>query len=395
MFSRRLFSKLANNYSPLPITIMQGKDIFLWDDKGKKYVDLLAGYSAVNQGHCHPKIVNALTKQASKVTLTSRVVNSEALNDWSEYVTNKFAYDKVLAMNSGAEAVETAIKLSRKYGYQILKMKNPHIISLTNNFHGRTLGTLSLSNHQQYREGFGPFDKNIIYVEMNNPEHLDHVFKLHSQIISAILYEPIQGEGGVMPMHTDFVNALQRCKKEYPHVLFMADEIQCGLARIGSLTASERIYPNLKPDVLILGKALSGGMIPLSCVLANNEVMQVFTPGTHGSTFGGNPLACTVSIEALKVIDDECIPNVKNIEPVVQKLLCNLHKSSIIDVRGMGLFWGIQFDQNYNIETLRLKMLDAGYITCTSRNNTIRITPPLTINEKEIEMAIHKLDELI
>lgn len=390
-----IVNKLANNYSPLPVNIVKGKDIYLLDDNGNVYIDLLAGYSAVNQGHCHPKIINTLINQSKKLTLTSRVVNADKLYEWSEYITNKFEYDKVLAMNSGAEAVETAIKLSRKYGREVLNLSKPYIVCLTGNFHGRTYGSLSLSDYPSYKKNFGPFINNIIYVEMNHAPSLRSAFEKCGSNISAILYEPVQGEGGVMPMNMEFVEAMEEIKKNHPKVLFMADEIQCGLGRCGSMTASKKIFNNLKPDVLILGKALSGGIMPMSCILTEEKIMDVFTAGTHGSTFGGNPLACAVSIEALKVIENECIPNVLNIEKTLNQSLMNLSNKHIVDIRGIGLFRGIQFENNYDLESLRLRMLKNGYITCTSRNNTLRITPPLTINSCSISKAIKKIDELI
>jgi ornithine--oxo-acid transaminase len=388
-------NRLAKNYYSLPISIVKGKDIHLWDKNGKKYVDLLAGYSAVNQGHCHPSIVQRLINQSQQLTLSSRVVNSELLYNWSEYITNKFNYESVLAMNSGAEAVETAVKLARKYGREVLNINRPNIVCLTGNFHGRTMGTISLSDFKKYKEGFGPFINNIIHVEINNSNHLKQVFEKYNNTISAILYEPIQGEGGIVVMNEEFVSTMEMLKKQYPQILFMADEIQCGLGRVGALTASSKIFPNLKPDVLILGKALSGGILPMSCILANNNSMNVFTPGTHGSTFGGNPLACAVSMEAVDVIEKECIPNVIKVQEQLKYELCKLERNHITDIRGMGLFYGVQFNNNYDIEALRLRMLEAGYITCTSRHNTMRITPPLTISRIEIEKAIATMSILL
>lgn len=387
-------STLANNYASLPVIITKGKDIFLWDTHGKKYIDLLAGYSAVNQGHCHPRIVNRLIDQASQLTLASRVVHTAKLYEWSNYITTLFQYEKVLAMNSGAEAVETALKLARKYGRSVSHIQRPIIVCLTGNFHGRTIGTVSLSDYPSYKKGFGPFIDDIITVRMNDIDHLYQVFHQHGSSISAILYEPIQGEGGIIPMSTSFIHAMKTLKNEYPHVLLMADEIQCGLGRTGYLTTSEQI--GMKPDVLILGKALSGGMMPMSCILANQAVMDVFTPGTHGSTFGGNPLACAVSIEALDVIQQECIPHVKKISHDFEKELSVIKQATPVkEIRGTGLFWGIQFREYYPLDALRLKMLENGYITCTSRNNTLRITPPLTISSDEITKAIHTLSKCI
>jgi len=388
-----MFSKLASNYASLPLQIVKGKDIFLWDHTGKKYVDLLAGYSAVNQGHCHPTIVKQLIKQSKQLTLSSRVVNTDQLYDWSDYVTNLFGYDKVLAMNSGAEAVETALKLARKYGNTVLHIKRPQIVCLTGNFHGRTLGTISLSDYSSYKENFGPFIEDVIMVSMNDENDLYNIFHQYGSTISAILYEPIQGEGGVVPMKKEFVEMLQMIKKEHSHVLLMADEIQCGLGRTGYLTTSELFH--LKPDVLILGKALSGGMLPMSCILANDHAMNVFTPGSHGSTFGGNPLACAISKVALDVIQKECIPNVQTISPVVSSLFSEMRHKDIKEIRGTGLFWGVQFHPSYSIEPLRARLLEQGYISCTSRFNTLRITPPLTIGTKEIAKAIHTLKKCL
>ena len=373
-------SKIANNYNPLPVNIIKGKDVFLWDIYKKKYVDLLAGYSAVNQGHCHPKLVSVMQQQCQNLTLTSRVVKNENLNKWSEYITNLFGYDKVLAMNSGAEAVESAIKLARRYGSLI--HKNPKIICLTGNFHGRTMGTISLSDYEPYKKGFGPFLPNMIQVKMNDNQSLYNAINKNNDIC-AILYEPIQGEGGINPISQEFFDAIYEVKKENPKILLIADEIQSGLGRTGGLTAQSILYKNIKPDVVILGKALSGGMLPMSCILANNEHMDVFNPGSHGSTFGGNPLACSISIEALKIIEKECIPNVKNQQDFVKNSLDSL--TNVKYIRGHGMFWGIQFDEKFDLNNLRMKLLDLGYITCTSRNNTLRFTPPLTIKRNILE----------
>lgn len=378
--------RIANNYSPLPVHIVKGKGAFLWDINKKKYVDLLAGYSAVNQGHCHPKLVSVMRSQCRNLTLTSRVVMNENLTTWSEYITNLFQYDKVLAMNSGAEAVETAMKLARRYGS--IHHKNPKIICLTGNFHGRTLGTISLSDYDSYKKGFGPLLQNIVHVTMNDPTSLYAAIEKHKDVC-AILYEPIQGEGGINPISLEFFDALYRVKKANPHILLMADEIQSGLGRSGGLTASEILYDNIKPDVLILGKALSGGMMPMSCILANKEYMDVFNPGSHGSTFGGNPLACAISIEALTIIQDECIPNVKRNQKFVEDFLHTF--SNVQAIRGRGMFWGVQFDEKYNLEDLRLRLLHRGYITCTSRNNTLRLTPPLTITQHVLERSLQAI----
>ena len=390
--------RIANNYNPLPVNIVRGKDVFLWDSHGRKYVDLLAGYSAVNQGHCHPKLVSTIKSQCKKITLTSRVVSNDNLYKWSSYITNLFGYDKVLAMNSGAEAVETAIKLARRVGYTY-NYNNPKIICLTGNFHGRTLGTISLSDYDSYKKDFGPLLNNIIQVKMNDPLSLYNAIERNSDVC-AILYEPIQGEGGINPISAEFFNALYQVKNTNKHILLMADEIQSGLGRSGGLTAGNVLYNKIKPDVLILGKALSGGMIPMSCILANNEHMDVFNPGSHGSTFGGNPLACAVSIEALKIIQNECIPNVKIQQKYISNFLHSLSgfgggSGSVTAIRGHGMFWGIQLNERYIVNDLQLRLLEKGYITCTSRNNTLRITPPLTIKKDTLETTFQNIKETI
>ena len=386
--------KIANNYNPLPVNIVKGKDVFLWDVHKKRYIDLLAGYSAVNQGHCHPKLVSVMKNQCKNLTLTSRVVSNDNLNKWSNYITNLFGYDKVLAMNSGAEAVETAIKLARRVGYNY-NYKNPKIICLTGNFHGRTLGTISLSDYDSYTKGFGPLLNNIIQVKMNDVNSLYNAIEKNGDVC-AILYEPIQGEGGINPISPEFFNALYQVKSTKKHILLMADEIQSGLGRSGGLTAGNILYNKIKPDVLILGKALSGGMIPMSCILANNVHMDVFNPGSHGSTFGGNPLACAVSIEALKIIQNECIPNVEIQKKYISNFLHSLGGGGCVTaVRGCGMFWGIQLNERYNINNLQLRLLEKGYITCISRNNTLRITPPLTIKRDILKMAFQNIEETI
>jgi len=391
----RRFSTLANNYKPLPISICRAKDIYMWDTNGKKYVDLLAGYSAVNQGHCHPKLIKCLYNQANQLTLCSRVVSAQPLNVWANYITNKFEYDTVLVTNSGTEAVETAIKLARKYGTKILGMQNPLIVCLKGNFHGRTMGSLSLSDYPPYTDGFNPLLPNILHVEPNNTENLIKVFKQNSNNISAFIYEPVQGEGGIVALNNEFINCMQQLKAKYPHILFMADEIQCGLGRVGGMTANQILMPGLKPDVLIQGKALGGGILPISCCLANWDKMRVFQIGSHGSTFGGNPLAASISVEAIKIIESECLDNVKLIKSDFEKALHQLPKNNIIDIRGMGLFWGIQFKKNFNLENLRIKFLQRGYVSCTSRHNTLRITPPLTISIEESKRAICILGEIL
>jgi len=397
---RKFSTSIANNYLALPVNIVRGKNVHLWDVNNKKYIDLLAGYSAVNQGHCHIKLVSIMQDQCKNLTLTSRVVMNENLIYWSNFITKLLNYDKVLAMNSGAEAVETSMKLARRYAHQILNIpqNKAKIICLSGNFHGRTLGTISLSDYNNYKNGFGPLLDNIITVKMNDCNSLYNAFETYSNEICAVLYEPIQGEGGIIPITTEFFQALYQIKQTYPNVLLMADEIQSGLGRSGNWTAGQILFPKIKPDVLILAKALTGGMLPMSCVLANNNFMDVFNPGSHGSTFGGNPLACAISVEALKIIDVECLDKIKITQKTMEDKLNNImnnHNNNIINIRGCGMFWGIQFNENYDIEKLRLRLLDLGLITCVARNNTLRITPPLTISNNIIEEATDILNKSI
>ena len=391
------FLKIASNYNPLPVNIVKGKDVYLWDVNKNKYVDLLAGYSAVNQGHCHPKLVSTMKHQCKNLTLTSRVVANENLFKWSNYITNLFGYDKVLAMNSGAEAVETAIKLARKYAHDFKHCNEPQIICLTGNFHGRTLGTISLSDYDSYKKGFGPLLNNVVQVKMNDPLSLYEAIEKNKNVC-AILYEPIQGEGGINPVSPEFFEAMHQVKRAKPDILLMADEIQSGLGRSGGLTAGGVLCKKIKPDVVILGKALSGGMMPMSCILANDEHMNVFGPGSHGSTFGGNPLACAISINALKIIQNECIPNVRIQQDHVGAFLKSLRDDCgghVKSVRGHGMFWGVQFNEKYNLGDLQLRLLENGYITCTSRNNTLRLTPPLTMTRCMMKTTLQNIKETI
>lgn len=397
MFGRRLFSTLANNYKPLPVKIVRGKDYFLYGDDGKKYIDLLAGYSAVNQGHCHPKIVEALINQSNKLTLPSRVVQNDQLENWANTICSKLNYDSVLPMNSGAEAVETALKLSRKCNYESWGKQNPYIICLSGNYHGRTLGTISLTDYEPYRENFGPFLQNILKVKFNDIKHLESIFGSYDNNIGAIIFEPIQGEGGVIPMTKEFYDKMFELKKYNNGMLIIADEIQTGLGRSGNTwTACETLFGNKnKPDILILGKALSGGMMPMSCILTNRYIMNHFKPGTHGSTFGGNPLACAVSQVALDVLEKECFPNVSIINKVIVEGLSNFKNNKIVDIRGSGAFWGIQFNKDYDLDKLQIRLLNQGYITCKSRNNTLRFTPPLITPSDEISKALYIINQSI
>ena len=294
----------AHNYHPLPVVLDKGEGVFVWDVEGKKYYDFLSAYSAVNQGHSHPKIVDALVNQAKKLALTSRAFYNSNLGEYEKKITTLFGFDKVLPMNSGAEAVETAVKLARKWSYEVkgISENAAKIIVCENNFHGRTTTIVSFSNDPDANQNYGPFTPGFIKIPYNDIQALEEVLKNDAQNIAAFLVEPIQGEAGVYVPDENFLkNASELCKKY--NVLFVADEVQTGIARTGKLIACH--HENVQPDILILGKALSGGMYPVSAVLANNEIMNVIKPGQHGSTFGGNPIACAVVIAALNVVEEE------------------------------------------------------------------------------------------
>ena len=378
----------AHNYHPLPVVLNRGEGVYVWDLEGKRYYDFLSAYSAVNQGHCHPKIIKALQDQAGTLTLTSRAFYNDVLGKYEEYVTNYFGFDKVLPMNTGAEAVETAIKLCRKYAYEKkgIAYNKAEIIVCENNFHGRTTTIISFSNDEDARKNFGPFTSGFIKIEYNNLEALEKALK-SSNNVAGFLVEPIQGEAGVyVPSEGYLATAKALCEKY--DVLFIADEVQTGVARTGKLLAVN--HENVKPDILILGKALSGGVYPVSAVFANNEIMNVIKPGQHGSTFGGNPLACAVAIAALEVVKDE------NLSENSEKL-GNLFRSELqkfIDtndliklVRGKGLLNAIVINDTEDSSTawdICLKLRDNGLLAKPTHGNIIRFAPPLVMNNEQL-----------
>jgi len=378
----------AHNYHPLPVVLSRGEGVYVWDVDGKKYYDFLSAYSAVNQGHCHPKIVKSLQKQASTLTLTSRAFYNDVLGKYEEYVTNYFDFDKVLPMNTGAEAVETAIKLCRKYAYEKkgIAENKAEIIVCENNFHGRTTTIISFSNDEDARKNFGPFTEGFIKIEYDNLQALEEALK-SSDSIAGFLVEPIQGEAGVhVPSEGYLAKAKALCEKH--DVLFIADEVQTGVARTGKLLAVN--HENVNPDILILGKALSGGVYPVSAVFARNDIMDVIKPGQHGSTFGGNPLACEVAIAALEVVKDEKLA--ENSE-----VLGNLFRSELqkfIDtndliklVRGKGLLNAIVINDSEDSSTawdICLKLKDNGLLAKPTHGNIIRFAPPLVMNEEQL-----------
>ena len=383
----------AHNYHPLPVVLKKGKGIYVWDVEGKKYFDFLSAYSAVNQGHCHPKIMKALTNQASKLTLTSRAFYNNLLGKFEEYITSYFGYDKVLIMNSGAEAIETALKLCRKWAYKVKRIpKNKaKIIVCNGNFHGRTITIVSMSSDPESRNDFGPFTPGFINIPYNNLKALDKACQ--DENVAGFLVEPIQGEAGIFVPDDGYLKAAQDiCKKN--RILLMVDEIQTGLGRTGKLLASD--YDKVKPDILILGKALSGGVLPVSAVLANDKIMLTIQPGEHGSTYGGNPLASKVSIEALKIIKREkLVKNAYQLGIIFREGLLKIKSELIKEVRGKGLLNAIEINTNADITAwdICLELKNNGILAKPTHDNIIRLAPPLVINEKQIKKAlqlIHK-----
>lgn len=378
----------AHNYHPLPVVLNKGKGVFVWDVEGNRYYDFLSAYSAVNQGHCHPKIIGALTEQATKLTLTSRAFYNDMLGKYEQYVTEYFGYEKVLPMNTGAEAVETAIKLCRKFAYEKkgIPENEAKIIVCENNFHGRTTTIISFSNDETARKNFGPFTAGFIKIAYNNIEALESTL-ISNKNIAGFLVEPIQGEAGVyVPSEGYLAKAKALCEKY--DVLFIADEVQTGVARTGKLLAVN--HENVHPDILILGKALSGGVYPVSAVFANNHIMNVIKPGQHGSTFGGNPLACAVAIAALEVVKQETLA--ENAEKLGQLFRSELQKFIEITplvklVRGKGLLNAIVINDTEDSSTawdICLKLRDNGLLAKPTHGNIIRFAPPLVMNEIEL-----------
>lgn len=378
----------AHNYHPLPVVLERGEGIYVWDTDGKRYFDFLSAYSAVNQGHCHPKIVKAMTDQAQKLALTSRAFYNNVLGEWEEFVTKYFGYDKVLPMNTGAEADETALKLCRKWAY--LKKGIPDgeakIIVCNGNFHGRTITIVSLSNDPEAYGGYGPFTPGFVKIPYNDIPAL--AVALKDPNVAGFLVEPIQGEAGVyVPAEGYLKQAYDLCKAH--NVLFMADEVQTGIARTGKLLACD--HEGVRPDVLILGKAISGGVMPVSCVLADDDIMLCIKPGEHGSTYGGNPIAAKVSIAALEVVRDEHLAeNAEALGKVFREKLKQIHSDMVEEVRGKGLLNAVVIKPK-NGKTawdVCLKLRDKGLLAKPTHQHIIRFAPPLIINKMELLEAI-------
>lgn len=390
----------AHNYHPLPVVLDRGEGVFVWDVEGKKYYDFLSAYSAVNQGHSHPKIVNALTEQAQKLALTSRAFYNNQLGEYEKKITTLFGFDKVLPMNSGAEAVETAVKLARKWSYEIKNIAEnaAKIIVCENNFHGRTTTIVSFSNDPDANENYGPFTPGFIKIPYNDLTALEEVLTNEAQHIAAFLAEPIQGEAGVFVPDPGYLKAASDlCKKH--NVLFIADEVQTGIARTGKLIAC--YHEDVQPDILILGKALSGGMYPVSAVLANDEIMNVIKPGQHGSTFGGNPIACAVAVAALDVVEEEKLS--ERAEDLGQLFRSEMEKliqktDLITKVRGKGLLNAILINDTPDSKTawnLCVKLKENGLLAKPTHGNIIRLAPPLVITEEQLLDCVKIIEKTV
>ena len=380
----------AHNYHPLPVVLSKGKGIYVWDVEGKKYYDFLSAYSAVNQGHCHPKIIKALTDQANLLTLTSRAFHNDILGHYEKFITNYFGYDKVLPMNTGVEGGETANKLARKWGYMKkgIPENKARIIFVKGNFWGRTLAAISSSDDPSSYMGFGPYMPGYDLIPYNDLNALEN--ELKDPNVCAFMVEPIQGEAGVIVPDEGYLKGVREICNKY-NVLFIADEVQTGIARTGKLLACD--HENVKPDILILGKALSGGVFPVSAALANNEVMMCIKPGEHGSTYGGNPLGCKVAMAALEVVRDENLAyNAENLGKKFRYELSSFSNPLIKNVRGKGLLNAIEVNDSPESKTawdICMKLKDNGLLAKPTHGNIIRFAPPLVIEEHEITDCIN------
>jgi len=381
----------AHNYEPLPVVLERGEGVYLWDVEGKKYYDFLSAYSAVNQGHCHPKIVKALIDQAQKLTLTSRAFYNNVLGEFEEFVTKFFGYDKVLPMNTGAEAVETAIKLTRKWAYLVKGVPEnaAKIITCENNFHGRTVTIVSISTDPVARKDYGPYTPGFVTIPYNNLEALER--ELKDPNVAGFLVEPIQGEAGVFVPDDGYLKkAYDLCKKH--NVLFVADEVQTGIARTGKMLACD--YENVRPDILILGKAISGGVFPVSCALADDEIMMTIKPGQHGSTFGGNPIAGKVAIAALTAIKEEnMLENVEKMGKLFRQEMKSIKSDMIQLVRGKGLLNAVVINNKPGKTAwdVCIEMANNGVLAKPTHGNIIRFAPPLVITEAQMKDAVGKI----
>tara|TARA_B100001996_G_C18632683_1_gene582418 strand:- start:226 stop:1455 length:1230 start_codon:yes stop_codon:yes gene_type:complete len=388
----------AHNYHPIPVVLSKGEGIHVWDLEGKKYFDFLSSYSAVNQGHCHPKIIKSLNDQSKKLTLTSRAFYNDVLGDFEKFITELFKYDKVLPMNTGVEGGETANKLARKWGYEKkgIPENKAKIIFANGNFWGRTLAAISTSDDPLSYKGFGPFMPGYEVIPYNDLESLEN--SLQDPNVAAFMVEPIQGEAGVIVPDEGYLSGIRNLCDKY-NVLFIADEVQTGIARTGKMLATD--FEDARPDILILGKALSGGVLPVSAVLADDEVMMCIKPGEHGSTFGGNPLSCAVAKTALEVVEEENLAkNAEDMGNIFRNKMQSLINSSKIAqlVRGKGLLNAVVINASAESDTawnICLKLKDNGLLAKPTHGNIIRFAPPLIINKQEIEECCNIIETTI
>ena len=388
----------AHNYHPLPVVLSKGEGIYVWDVEGKKYFDYLSAYSAVNQGHCHPKIISCLSDQAKKLTLTSRAFYNDTLGEYEKFITEYFKYDKVLPMNTGVEGGETANKIARKWGYEVkgIEENKAKIIFVNGNFWGRTLAAISTSDDPLSYKGFGPYMPGYETIPYNDLVALEESFQ--DKNVCAFMVEPIQGEAGVVVPDEGYLSGIRTLCDKY-NVLFIADEVQTGIGRTGKMLATD--YEDARPDILILGKALSGGVLPVSAVLADDEIMMCIRPGEHGSTFGGNPLACVVAKSALEVVKEEnLVENAFLRGHQFRDRLKNLGEESefVKKVRGKGLLNAIVIDDDEDSSTawdICMKMKDNGLIAKPTHGNIIRFAPPLVISETEVDESCEIIEQSI
>lgn len=389
----------AHNYHPLPVVLDSGVGVHVWDVEGKKYLDFLSAYSAVNQGHCHPRIISKFIAQAQKLTLTSRAFYSSQLGVYEKYITDFFGYDKVLPMNTGVEGGETAVKLARKWGYTVkgIPDNEAQLVFVDGNFWGRTLAAISSSNDPSSYAGFGPYMTGYLRIPYNDLNALEEVLK-NNPNVAGFMFEPIQGEAGVVVPHEGYLKGVRELCTRY-NVLMIADEVQTGLARTGRMLACD--HEEVKPDILILGKALSGGTMPVSAVLANDEIMLTIKPGEHGSTYGGNPLACVVAMEALQVLKDEQMA--ENAEKLGQQFRAAMEAlkdktDKIVLVRGKGLLNAIVINDNEESHAawdICVKMAELGLLAKPTHGNIIRFAPPLCITSEQMEEAVGIIEKAV
>jgi len=386
----------AHNYKPLPVVLEKGEGVHVWDVEGNRYFDFLSAYSAVNQGHCHPRIINALKTQAEKLTLTSRAFYNSVLGEFEKYITEFFGYDKVLAMNSGVEAVETGLKLCRKWAYEKkgIPEHEAKIIVVKDNFHGRTLGVISFSTDPDSYGGYGPYLPGFEVVDYNNKKAITEA--IGQPNVAGVMVEPIQGEAGVIVPQDGYLKAIREACTEH-NVLFLADEVQTGIARTGKMLACD--HEGVRPDVLILGKALSGGVLPVSAVLADDEIMLSIKPGQHGSTYGGNPLSCAVAMEALKVVKDEnLVERANKLGEVFRQRMREIDSELVTDVRGKGLLNAIDikpWGDGKSAYDICLLLRDNGLLAKQTHVHTIRFAPPLVISEEQIHECCDIIEQTI